>query len=448
MTRTATATVMFTDVVGSTALSARLGVARADDVRHEHFELVRKVLSAHEGEEVKTLGDGVMAVFAGITDAVECAVAIQQAVEVANRARPDALELRIGVSVGELSVESGDYFGPPVIEAARLCADAQPRQILCTGNVRRLAASRCRHVFRPAGRRVLRGLPEPVEVDEVAWVPLVTRGLEADFRHIDEAEEPQEFVGQLDRMRESPFFREVREHVLELLAPRAGECVLDLGSGTGDDVLAIAQRVGPTGRVIGVDHSRTMLDEAERRAKAARVTNVEFRFGNAESLDLEDNSVDGSRSDRTLQYLVEPFRALCEMVRVTRPGGRVVAADTDWETVVMDTDDLELTSRVCAAWCDTRPSGRVGRQLYGFFNRAGLRDVTLSAHTSVLTDLTDSTWRLYQIVASQAVSAGATTEEEASRWLAGIEGAAAERRFLSSFTMFVASGCVPLIDRE
>src|SRR5439155_17176937 len=95
-----TVTVMFTDVVASTARSSRLGPARADRHRQEHFEVLRGVLRAHRGTEVKTLGDGVMAVFASVTDAVDAAVGVQQAVEAANHARPDALELRVGLSIG------------------------------------------------------------------------------------------------------------------------------------------------------------------------------------------------------------------------------------------------------------------------------------------------------------------------------------------------------------
>src|SRR5713226_7149437 len=121
-----TATVMFTDLVESTARSTRLGPLRADELRREHFDLVRRVLGAHRGVEIKTLGDGVLGVFDSAVDGVNAAVALQQTLDVTNRANPDALELRVGLSVGEVSVDTDDVFGATVVEASRLCGDAKP----------------------------------------------------------------------------------------------------------------------------------------------------------------------------------------------------------------------------------------------------------------------------------------------------------------------------------
>ena len=155
-------------------------------------------------------------------------------------------------------------------------------------------------------------------------------------------------------------------------------------------------------------------------------------------------TVDGTSSNRTFQYLTDPARAVREMVRVTRPGGRVVVADTDWETAVVDAPDVELTSRINRAWCDTRASGRVGHQLYGLFLQAGLVDVVASPHTQVLTDLAEpGVAMIVDGLASQAVGAGAATEEEASRWVASIHAAGEEGRFFRSVIMFVVYGRVP-----
>jgi class 3 adenylate cyclase/tetratricopeptide (TPR) repeat protein len=173
MTSTATVTAMFTDLVDSTAISSRLGPDAAEELRQTHFGLLRSSVAASDGSEVKTTGDGLMVVFPSVTAALECAVRIQQAVELHNRhAVDDALEIRIGISHGEAErTEDDDYFGSTVVEAARLCAAANGGQILATEVVRVLAGERGGHMFSPLGSLELKGLQEPVSTVEVGWSP-------------------------------------------------------------------------------------------------------------------------------------------------------------------------------------------------------------------------------------------------------------------------------------
>ncbi len=164
--------VLFTDMVDSTALFQRLLPDAADQLRHDHFDLLRTAISTAGGTEVKNLGDGLMAVFSSASAAVACAVSMHQAVEQDNRSRNDAVKLRIGLSAGEVAHEEDDYFGDPVIEAARLCATCEPGQILSSDLARILAGRRSQAVFRLLGTVELKGLPEPVEVVGVDWEPL------------------------------------------------------------------------------------------------------------------------------------------------------------------------------------------------------------------------------------------------------------------------------------
>jgi class 3 adenylate cyclase/tetratricopeptide (TPR) repeat protein len=163
----ATVSVVFTDLVGSTALLSRVGEDRAEVLRREHFGLLRDAVSGSGGREVKNLGDGLMVVFDGVTAALDGAVAMQRAV--AGRRSDEPLSIRVGVSSGECDVEDGDYFGLPVVEAARLCARADGDEILVTGLVRTLARSRSTLVFEPVGALELKGLDEPVETFRVVW---------------------------------------------------------------------------------------------------------------------------------------------------------------------------------------------------------------------------------------------------------------------------------------
>ena len=111
-------------------------------MRLQHFGLLRGALDRTGGREVKNLGDGLMVVFDSAAQSLECAVQMQQAVEARNRRAEEQLGVRIGVSVGDSTMEDGDYFGEPVVEAARLCAAAEGGQIVVNDLVRRLGGAR------------------------------------------------------------------------------------------------------------------------------------------------------------------------------------------------------------------------------------------------------------------------------------------------------------------
>ena len=115
-------TVLFTDVVGSTALQSSVAPDVADALRRDHFTMLRQAIAETGGTEVKNLGDGLMIVFNSASAALSCAVTMQQGVGLDGRGREVKLGIRVGLSAGEVTREDDYYFGDPVIEAARLCA--------------------------------------------------------------------------------------------------------------------------------------------------------------------------------------------------------------------------------------------------------------------------------------------------------------------------------------
>lgn len=167
MNSSATVAVLFCDIVDSTARQVRLGDRTADDMRHRLFPQLTRCVSAGGGKVVKSLGDGLMVVFEHSTiGALECAVRMHA---VAAAFDPDdPLRLRIGVSIGEVVCEDDDWFGTPVVEAARLCAAAEVDGTLAHVMVASLVGSRGDHyTFENAGMRSLKGLAEPVPVVEL-----------------------------------------------------------------------------------------------------------------------------------------------------------------------------------------------------------------------------------------------------------------------------------------
>ena len=165
-------TIVFTDLVGSTALARDLGDDAADEVRRGHFDSLRTAVAATGGTEVKNIGDALMVSYSSAADAIDGAVAMQQAVDRHNRVGDGPrLSMRVGMSAGDATFEDGDWFGAPVVEAARLVDAAEGDQILAADIVRVLAGSRTHHGMRPVGDVNAKGLPQPIAASEVLWEP-------------------------------------------------------------------------------------------------------------------------------------------------------------------------------------------------------------------------------------------------------------------------------------
>ena len=208
--------VLMTDLVGSTAMAHRVGPEAAEELRQEHFGLLREALERNGGREVKNLGDGLMVVFDSAAESLVCAVEMQQAVEARNRRAKEQLGVRIGVSVGDATTEDGDYFGEPVVESARLCAHAEGGQIIVNALVRQLAGSRYGHNFRSLGGLELKGISEPVQAYELLWEPVLAAGLPLQERL---REVPSTaYVGRTaERERLSALWRQARDGSLRLV---------------------------------------------------------------------------------------------------------------------------------------------------------------------------------------------------------------------------------------
>jgi class 3 adenylate cyclase/pimeloyl-ACP methyl ester carboxylesterase len=166
---TSLVTILFTDMEGSTTLTQRLGDAKAQEVLRTHNRIVRQGLKAHSGSEIKHTGDGIMASFASASGALECAIDIQRALAQHNEANPDIpIRVRIGLNAGEPVAEEEDLFGTAVQLAARICAHADPGEILTPIVVRDLAAGKG-FLFSDRGDVVLRGFEDPARLFEVRW---------------------------------------------------------------------------------------------------------------------------------------------------------------------------------------------------------------------------------------------------------------------------------------
>ncbi len=164
-------TILFTDIVNSTTLTQSLGDEAALALLGVHDTIVRDALSALGGREVKHTGDGIMASFVSAAGAVRCAIQIQRELakhEEANPERP--LKVRVGAAAGEPVEQNNDLFGSTVQLAARLCAHAQPEQILVSNAIPDLCIGKGL-LFEDLGEVDLKGFGYPVRSHAAAWKP-------------------------------------------------------------------------------------------------------------------------------------------------------------------------------------------------------------------------------------------------------------------------------------
>ena len=159
-----------------------------------------------------------------------------------------------------------------------------------------------------------------------------------------------------------------------------------------------------------------MLDEALRRTADSTLRD-EFRAGDISRLDIDDASFDGAHCERVFQHLDTPDAALAELIRVTRPGGRVVVIDTDWGMHAIHGADARLTSRVVECWASNAANGWSGQRLPGLFADAGMREPVVVAETFTSTDGQRPMRPPFTTMAVVAQPAGALDSDDAHTWL-------------------------------
>ncbi|GLL02120.1 hypothetical protein GCM10017581_038620 [Dactylosporangium matsuzakiense] len=246
---------------------------------------------------------------------------------------------------------------------------------------------------------------------------------------------PEDSIRSLHEVAASTPGRLMKQELLRLLKPGPGDTALDIGCGPGGDLETLAQRVTSSGRAIGVDRNPGHVRRGGPAHKG--IPGVAVCLADAHALPILDQSVDRARAERVLMHVDDPSRVVEELRRVMTPRGRVVLAEPDWDTLVIDHPNPDLTRAVTLFLATSLiRNADIGRRLPRICVDAGFSLSLVTARTVVHRDFrsADAVWGLERVVAHM-VDAGHLGPRTAPDWLHHLRS----HEFLGAITIFVVA---------
>jgi arsenite methyltransferase len=241
----------------------------------------------------------------------------------------------------------------------------------------------------------------------------------------------------------SPEIVRQRRRTIELMAPLPGERILDVGCGPGLLALELSVVVGDTGKVLGIDSSPSMIELAKQRC--ADLDNVVLAQGDATDLAIDDNSMDVVCCTQVLLYVAEYEKALSEMFRVLKPGGRVLVLETDWRSTVLHSNDEVLTEKVIEAWDKAVPSPRLPARLGRALRSAGFDAIGVDAIPNISTTCEKGSFSMTMMeqCALSACEQGTISKEKGREWIADLVALGENHEYFLCVNRFLFSATKP-----
>jgi ubiquinone/menaquinone biosynthesis C-methylase UbiE len=269
------------------------------------------------------------------------------------------------------------------------------------------------------------------------------------FDDVDGSDDPQFFVKCLsEQYAKNPILRLCKKRTLEAADIQNGHIVLDAGCGTGVDAIQMATLIGQSGHVFAIDLSQEMIASAQKNVASFDLP-LTFRRGSIYQLEFEDNFFDRCRADKIFQHLSDPRAALKEMIRVTKPDGKIIIADPDHDSLIIDTPFTDVNHRFTRFRSARMPQGGIAHQAYGICKELGLVNVHLEPLTHVYTDYQQKkVTSPYLEEIWFAEQHGVVTREEAEKCAAYLQEAIESDRFMCMQTYIITMAIKPMNEKS
>jgi arsenite methyltransferase len=230
----------------------------------------------------------------------------------------------------------------------------------------------------------------------------------------------ESLAGQLHLLFATPSLKKLRKEYFDFFAVKPGERVLDIGCGSGANAIALAERLAGEVHVTGIDSSEPMLAIGSQDLKNhACNKQIDLQYGDANHLPFSENTFDSAMMIQVLEYAKDGVAMLAEARRVLKPGGRLFVADTDWDTVVWNSNQKERTRRIVHAWADHEADGWQGRKILELLKRAGYQLIQGRIYTIEETSFheTEYPYLMTQIVVDYLLRSEKMAPAEINDWV-------------------------------
>jgi len=247
----------------------------------------------------------------------------------------------------------------------------------------------------------------------------------------------------LIRLNKVPAIKEYKQRARELLDPQPGESILDVGCGTGEGLRAIYSYTQSIGSLVGIDKSNALIAESINSTSKELLTAGKFIYqqGDAHKLSFEDGRFDATYADRTFQHLDNPDQAFREMLRVTKRGGRILIADTDWTTLQLAGISAETAEKIKLAHLNIVLNPQMGGRLKELFSKQDLIDIKVARMSIEMPDFeTIQTVLTPHSSLELASKNGAISTEDVQQSLEEVRGA--KESIKGSFNVYIVKGVV------
>lgn len=266
----------------------------------------------------------------------------------------------------------------------------------------------------------------------------------SDFHDVDGSGRAPQLIAEMARVAADPLTQRYLVQSLDRLRLIPGHCIADVGCGSAPDLANLCDRVGPTGRVVLIDHSDNMLREARARIETLAATGrpqIEVIECPAHKIALPDNSVDAARFVRVVQHLADPEGSIKEAARVLKPNGRFFAADPIWPTLAITGEDQETAQRIAQS-ASFRVKNWVGiAKLPSLLAAHGIIVDGIDQITRSVTDYQEAV-KFYSIPErlDNLVDRGELSREVADKWMEESQRDSQNGRFFCSLTLWIVEG--------